>query len=146
MPPRLPPNMGSMRALGLLALALVVVTTASAAAPIRAKLTTSSATPAVGEAWRYTITVRSSTGTPLAARTRLQLLLGTTVVGCWKGGEMTQCLDGSRGDWISFRGRRSGVLRFPAESVGPTLTFRAIVKAAGQTRKLRAPITVKPAP
>jgi hypothetical protein len=90
--------------------------------------------------------VRSAAGTPLAARTRLQLLVGTTVVGCWKGGEMAQCLDGSKGDWISFRGRRSGVLRFPAESVGARLTFQAIVKASRQTRRLRAPVTVKPAP
>jgi hypothetical protein len=77
---------------------------------------------------------------------RLQLLLGTTVVGCWKGGEMAQCLDGSKGDWIAFRGKRSGVLRFPVESVGPRLTFQAIVRASRQTRRLRAPVTVKPAP
>jgi hypothetical protein len=136
--------MGSMRALGLLAVALVVATSATAATPIRAKLTTSTAAPAVGQPWRYTVTVRNTAGKPLAARMRLQLLLGTTVVGCWRGGEMAQCLDGSKGDWISFRGKRSGVLRFPAESVGVRLTFRATVKASRQTRNLRAPITVQP--
>jgi hypothetical protein len=138
--------MRTMRALGLLALALLVATTASAAAPIEARLTTSTPTPAVGQAWRYTVTVRSAAATPLAARMRLQLLVGTTVVGCWKGGEMAQCLDGSKGDWISFRGRRSGVLRFPAESVGARLTFQAVVQASRQTRRLRAAVTVKPAP
>jgi len=132
-----------MRALGLFAVALVVVTSATAATPIRAKLTTSTAAPVVGQPWRYTVTVRSAAGKPLAARMRLQLLLGTTVVGCWRGGEMAQCLDGSKGDWISFRGKRSGVLRFPAESVGVRLTFRATVKASRQTRNLRAPVTVQ---
>jgi len=136
---------GTRAVLGVLVLALLVAATAPAATSIRTKLTTSSATPTVGEAWRYTITVRSAGGAPLAARARLQLLLGTTIVGCWKGRAMAPCLDGSRGDWVPFRGRRSGVLRFPAESAGPKLTFRAIVRASGQTRTLRAPVTVRPA-
>lgn len=132
-------------------LVLALVTSALAALPadaasVKVTLTTSSAKPVVGQPWRYTVTARSASGAPLHARVKLQLLLGTTVVGCWKGGAMMQCSGQSAGDWQSFRGRRSGVLRFPAQSVGVTLTFQAIVKVAGQTRRLRAPITVQPPP
>jgi hypothetical protein len=77
---------------------------------------------------------------------RLQLLLGPTVVGCWKGGAMVQCFSQTAGEWIAFRGKRSGVLVFPVESLGVRLTFQATVKVAKQTRKLRAPLTVRPAP
>jgi hypothetical protein len=135
-----------MRALVLLGAVLLVAAPAGAASPISAKLTTSTATPAVGQAWRYTVTVRSAAGRPLAARAKLQLLVGLTVVGCWKGGEMVQCFGQTAGDWIAFRGRRSGVLRFPAESVGVKLSFQATIRALRQTRKLRAPVTVKPVP
>jgi len=134
-----------VRILALAVVFLLVAATAIAAAPIKAKLTTSTATPVVDQPWRYTVTVKSATGVPLAARAKLQLLLGETVVGCWKGGTMLQCFGQTAGDWISFKGRRTGVLRFPAESLGVKLTFQVIVKAERQTRKLRAPVTVKPA-
>jgi hypothetical protein len=132
--------------LGLLALALLVALPAQAAAPIRATLTTSTTTPVVDQPWRYTVTARSAAGKPLRAKVKLQLLLGRTVVGCWKGGEMAQCFSSSTGDWIAFRGTRAGTLRFPAQSVGVALTFRATVKALGQSRLLRAPVTVKASP
>jgi len=135
-----------MRTLTLVALTLVLATPAIAAAPIKAKLTTSTAMPVVDQPWRFTVTVKSATGVPLAGRVKLQLLLGETVVGCWKAGAMVQCFSQTAGDWISFKGKRSGVLRFPAQSLGVKLTFQAIVKAERQTRKLRAPVTVKPAP
>ena len=140
-----------MRAFAAIAAIAVAVAALLGAAPasattIKLKLTTSTATPAVGEAWRYTLTVRSASGAPQRARVKLQLLLGTTVVGCWKRGAMRQCSGATAGDWIVFRGKRSGVLRFPAQSVGVRLTFQATVKVQGQTRKLRAPVTVQPAP
>lgn len=135
-----------MRVLGLALVSLVLATPAIAAAPIKAKLTTSTPTPVVDQPWRFTVTVKSATGVPLAARVKLQLLLGETVVGCWKAGAMVQCFSQTAGDWISFKGKRSGVLRFPAQSLGVKLTFQVIVKAERQTRKLRAPVTVKPAP
>jgi hypothetical protein len=135
-----------VRALGLLLAALVLAVPAEAAAPIKATLTTSTATPVVGQAWRYTVTARSAAGKPLAAKVKLQLLLGRTVVGCWEGGEMAQCFDPAAGDWIAFRGKRSGVLRFPGQSVGVRLTFQATVRAQGVLRKLRAPVTVKAGP
>jgi len=135
-----------VRILGLTLAVLVLATPAVAAAPIKAKLTTSTPTPVVDQPWRFTVTVKSAAGVPLAGRVKLQLLLGETVVGCWKGGAMVQCFSQTAGDWISFKGKRSGVLRFPAQSLGVKLTFQAIVKAQRQTRKLRAPVTVKPAP
>jgi len=135
-----------VRVLGLALAFLVLATPAVAATPIQAKLTTSTPTPVVDQPWRFTVTLKSATGVPLAGRVKLQLLLGETVVGCWKGGAMVQCFSQTAGDWISFKGKRSGVLRFPAQSLGVKLTFQAIVKAERQTRKLRAPVTVKPAP
>ncbi len=136
--------MTAMRLLGLAILALVLASLRAAATIVRAALKTSSATPVVEEPWRYTITVKSAAGKPLAARMRLQILVGPTVVGCWKGGQMAQCLDGSLGSWIVFTGKRSGVLTWPAQSVGVTLTFRAIVVAQKRTFKLRAPVRVQP--
>jgi hypothetical protein len=134
-----------VRLLALPVLALALALPAFAATPIRATLTTSSATAVVDQPWRYTVTARTASGSPLAAQVKLQLLLGQTVVGCWKGGEMAQCLDARAGEWISFRGRRSGVLRFPAQALGVKLTFRATVRAAKQVRVLRAPVTVRAA-
>jgi hypothetical protein len=135
-----------MRALGLVALTLLLAAPAVAFAPIKARLTTSTPTPVVDQPWRYTVTVKSATGLPLAARMKLRLLLGETVVGCWKGGAMVQCFGQTAGEWIAFKGKRSGRLRFPAQSLGIKLTFQAIVKAQGQTRKLRAPVMVQPTP
>jgi hypothetical protein len=135
-----------VRILAMLVTVLVLALPAEAAAPVRATLTTSTPTPVVDQPWRYTVTARSAAGKPLAARVKLQLLLGRTVVGCWKGGEMTQCFDPAAGDWIAFRGKRSGVLRFPPQSVGVRLTFQATLKAQGVLRKLRAPVTVRAGP
>jgi hypothetical protein len=135
-----------MRAALVLIAVAALVAPAKAAAAIKLKLTTSSATPVVGQPWHYTVTVKRASGAPLRASVKLQLLLGETVVGCWKGGAMVQCFSNAAGDWIAFRGKRSGVLRFPAQSVGVKLTFQAIVKVQGQTRKLRAPVMAQPAP
>ncbi|MGH3136915.1 MAG: hypothetical protein ACRDPV_10540, partial [Gaiellaceae bacterium] len=109
-----------MRALCLMAIALILLLAvpAVAAAPIRASMTTSSPKPVVDQPWRWTVRVSSAAGKPLAASVRLQILVGTTVVGCWKNGAMAQCLDGSLGQWITFKGKRSGVLTWPAQSLG----------------------------
>lgn len=130
-----------------LALGAVLVAPAGAAqAPPRVKLVTGTPTPTVGHPWRWTVTVRSASGKPLAAKMRLQILVGSTVVGCWKGSAMAQCLGGGSGTWLRFRGKRTGLLTWPAASVGARLTFQAVVVAGGRTRKLRAPVTVQPAP
>ena len=114
--------------------------------PTPIPLTTATATPVVDQPWRYTVTVKSATGRPLAGQVKLEILAGSAVVGCWKGGAMVQCFSPAEGEWIPFKGRRSGTLRFPAASVGAKLTFQATVRAQRQVRRLRAPFTVKPAP
>ena len=133
-----------MRTVSVALVSLVLVASVAAATPVRATLKTSSATPVAGQPWRWTVTVKDAAWKPLAARIRLQILVGVTVVGCWKGGAMAQCLDGSLGQWISFKGKRNGILTWPAQSVGVKLTFRAIVVTAKRTLRLRAPVTVKP--
>lgn len=135
-----------MRALAAIAVVALFAAAPTSATTIRIELVTSSATPVADQPWRYTLTVRSGSGTPLRARVKLQLLLGTTVVGCWKAGAMRQCSGATAGTWISFRGKRTDVLRFPGQSVGVHLTFRATVQVEGLTRKLRTPVTVQAAP
>ena len=76
---------------------------------------------------------------------RLQILLGSLVVGCWKGTSMTQCTGSGSGTWIAFKGIRTGVLTWPNQSVGVKLTFQAVVAAGGSIVRLRAPVTVKAA-
>ena len=126
----------------IVGLVLVFATTAAAAGPIRATMWTSTTKPLVDTPWRYTIVVKSQAGKPLAGKVRLQILAGTAVVGCWKGTAMVQCFSATEGTWIPFKGKRTGVLRFPAAAVGPKLTFQATVVAAGRSLKLRAPVTV----
>jgi hypothetical protein len=123
----------------------VLVAGASATTPIRTVLTTSTPKPVVDEPWRWTVTVRTATGKALPAKMRLQILLGETVVGCWKGTAMVQCFSPAAGTWISFRGKRTGVLTWPAQSLGVKLTFQAVLVVSGKTRKLSAPVTVQPA-
>ena len=73
---------------------------------------------------------------------RLQILLGTTVVGCWKDGRWRSA-SADRRQLDPFKGKRTGVLTWPAQSVGVKLTFQAIVVARKRTFKLRAPVTVR---
>jgi len=138
--------MTEMRLLLVVAAALLVVASASAATPtnpVRATMSTSSTAPLVDTPWRYTIVVKDRAGKPLAAKARLQILLGTLVVGCWKRTAMVQCSGARSGTWISFKGKRTGVLTWPAQSAGVKLTFQATVVAAGRALKLRTPVTVK---
>ena len=138
--------MREMRLLLVVAATLLVVASASAATPtkpVRATMSTSSTTPLADTPWRYTIVVNDRAGKPLAAKARLQILLGTLVVGCWKGTAMVQCSGARSGTWISFKGKRTGVLTWPAQSAGVKLTFQATVVAAGRALKLRTPVRVK---
>ena len=136
-----------MRAAAPIAIAAgLLVAAPSAAAPIRATLTTTTPKPIVDQPWRWTVVVKSAAGKPLPAKMRLQILFAGTVVGCWKNGAMTQCSGANAGAWIVFKGKRSDVLTWPAQSLGVRLTFQAVVVAEKQTRRLRAPVTVQPAP
>ena len=128
----------------MIAASVLVAGQAGAAAPVvKATLMTSTPTPAVDEPWRWTVVVRDRTGKPLAARMRLQILLGTAVVGCWKRTAMAPCTGVNSGTWIVFKGVRTGVITWPAQSAGVKLTFQAVVSAAGKTTRLRAPVTVQ---
>ena len=139
--------MRDMRLLLVLAAALAVVASASAATtpskPVHASMSTTSTKPLVDTPWRYTIVVQDRAGKPLAAKARLQILLGNLVVGCWKGSAIEQCSGARSGTWIAFKGKRTGVITWPAQSAGVKLTFQATVVAAGRALKLRAPVTVK---
>jgi hypothetical protein len=137
--------MSRMRLLVLAAVAALALTATAAGGmnPVRASMTTTSAQPLVDTPWRYTIVVKDRTGKPLAARARLQILLGTVVVGCWKQTAIVQCSGANAGTWIAFKGKRTAVITWPAQSAGVKLTFQATVVAAGKTLKLRAPVTVR---
>lgn len=135
-----------MRLVGFAIAGLVLVASAAGASPVRATLTTSSVKPVVDQPWRFTVSVKNSAGKPTAAKMRLQILVGSIVVGCWKGTAMMQCSGPNAGTWISFRGRRSDVITWPAQSVGIKLTFQAVVVAAKRTIRLRSPVTVQAAP
>jgi hypothetical protein len=128
----------------LCALALAASAGSAAATdPVRATMTTSSRTPVVDTPWRYTIVVRNPDGRLLPAKARLQILLGQTVVGCWKRTAMVACSGATTGTWIRFQGKRSGILRWPAQSAGVQLTFQAIVVSGTRSLRLRAPVTVQ---
>jgi hypothetical protein len=105
-------------------------------------MTTASTQPLVDTPWRYTIVVKDRAGKALAAKARLQILVGTLVVGCWMQTTIVQCSGANAGTWIPFKGRRTGVITWPAQSAGVKLTFQATVVAAGKSLKLRAPVTV----
>ena len=136
-----------MRTIGLALAALALAASAVGASPVvKATLRTSSPTPVVDEPWRWTVVVKDARGKPLAARMRLQILFGGLVVGCWKGTAMTQCSGATAGTWIAFRGKRMGVLTWPAQSLGVKLTFQAVVAVGKKTLRLRAPVTVHAKP
>lgn len=125
------------------AIALALAGAAAAANPVRATMSTSSTMPLVDTPWRYTIVVKDRAGKPVAAKARLQILLGPTVVGCWKGTAMQACTGANAGTWIAFKGKRTGTLTWPAQSAGVKLTFQATIVAGGRSLKLRAPVTVQ---
>ena len=136
--------MPAMRRLLLLACAaaLVGAATTSAASPVSATMVMSSTRPVVEVPWRYTITVRSPTGHPLAARARLEVLRGARLVGCWRRIAIVPCTRAEIGTWIPFTGRRTGAIVWPSRWVGRELTFRVVVVTGIHTLLLRTPVTV----
>jgi hypothetical protein len=130
----------------LVVLCAVLLTAAASAAtaaqiPVRATMATTSTKPLVDTPWRYTIVVKNRQGEPLAAKARLQVLLGTVVVGCWKRPALVECSGASAGTWIPFKGKRTGVLRWPEQFARMKLTFQAIVVTGTRSLRLRAPVT-----
>ena len=114
--------MRDMRLLFVCIAALVLVASAGAANqpvnPVRATMTTASTMPVADTPWRYTIVVKDRGGKPLPAKARLQTLVGTRVVECWKRTAMTRCSGAASGTWIAFKGKRTGILSWPARSAG----------------------------
>ena len=130
----------------VLGLGVTLVLTASTAAvvdPVRATMSTSSTTPLVDTPWRYTITVKDQAGKPVAAKVRLQILLRTLVVGCWKAAGLVRCSGAKAGTWIAFKGKRTATFIWPARAAGMKLTFQAIVVSGTRALRLRAPVTVR---
>ena len=127
----------------VLVAALALAASAAATSPVRAMMSTSSTQPLAGTPWRYTIVVKDRAGNPLAAKLRLQLLRGARVVDCWKSTAMVGCSGARAGTWISFRGKQTRVIAWPARLAGVRLTFRATVVAGTQALTLRAPVTVR---
>jgi hypothetical protein len=130
----------------VLGLGVTLALAASASAvlnPVRVTMSTSSTTPLADTPWRYTITVKDQAGKPVAARVRLQILLGKLVVGCWKSKSMVQCSGAKSGTWIAFRGKRTATILWPARTAGMKLSFQAVVLAATRTLRLRAPLRVR---
>ena len=131
----------------MLALAIAASATAAlggaarAATPVRATLTVTSTSPAVGVPWRWTVRTVSG-GMPARATVKIQILLGGAVVGCWKGGMMKPCAGPLAGDPIPSRGTVSKPIAWTAQSRGIPLTFQAVVTAGGRTQKLRAQLRV----
>lgn len=120
----------------------LVAGSVSAATPVKATLTVTDKTPAVGAPWRWTVKTTSG-GKPAKATVRIQILFGTMVVGCWKGGKMQRCTGAKAGDQIHSKGAISKPVRWTAESRHVPLTFRAIVTSGGKTRTLKTTITVE---
>ncbi len=130
----------------LVVLCALTVTTAVSAAvpnPVRATMSTSSTKPLVDAPWRYTVVVKDRAGKALAAKMRLQVLSGSTVVRCWRRTRLVACESAGAGTWISFKGKRTAVIRWPAQLAGMKLTFQAIVVSGTRSLRLRAPVTVQ---
>ena len=127
----------------VLVAALALAASAAAASPVRGTMSTSSTEPLAGTPWGYTIVVKDRAGNPLAATVWLQLLRGARVVGCWKSTAMVRCSGARAGTWITFKGKRTGVIAWPARLAGVRLTFRATVVTGTQALMLRAPVTVR---
>lgn len=132
-----------MRRLALAALAAALLAApATAATPVKATLSVTSRTPAVGAPWRWTVKTTAA-GKPARATVKIQILLGATVVGCWKGGKMQACTGAKAGDPIPSRGTVSRPIAWTDQSRNIALTFQAVVTAGGKTQRLRAQLEVK---
>ena len=123
--------------------ALAITPFAAAAGPIRATMTTTSASPLVDTPWRYTISANEASGRALRAKVRLQILHGSRVVGCLKRTVIVRCRGANAGTWILFRGTHSGVTRWPERTVGEKLVFLATVVTGDRSLRLRAPVRVR---
>jgi hypothetical protein len=110
--------------------------TQPAATGIRVSLTADSHRPRVGKPWHYEVRVTDMSGRPVAATVHLQILFGGTPVGQVGRHRVVN------GVWSETIGTE-GNAPFPARSRGVPLVFEAVVKARGETKRVRYPISVK---
>jgi hypothetical protein len=129
--------------LAVVLLSALVLAAAASATVVKASLTGSTHRPVVGKPWTWTLVVADGSGKALPAKAKLQITVAGIVVGCWKAGKMQACRGATAGTSISFVGKKTGVIRWTAESKGVPLTFRALVAAGGTTTKLRYAVTVR---
>ncbi len=85
--------------------------------------------PSVGAPWPIVIHARSSDGAPLRAEVRYEFLFAGSVV--------------ARRSHYRFKGTLRDTLRWPANSAGVPLTFRAVVSTALGTRRRDYAVRVK---
>jgi hypothetical protein len=86
--------------------------------------------PRANAPWPIAIEARGPGGRPLRAAVRYQFLFAGSVV--------------ARRSHYRFRGTFHDVIRWPANSVGVPLTFRAVVATALGTRRLDYRVRVRP--
>ena len=104
---------------------------------------TSSTRPLADTPWRYTITVKNRAGKPLAAKVRLQILLGTLVVGLLEAHGHRALLrrHGRHVDLVQGQAHRSDQV---AGAVGRgQADVPGDVVAMSRSLKLRAPVRVQ---
>ena len=102
--------------------------TGAAAAPV-VTLSAPSHHPTVGAPWPIVIRARDSAGASLPAEVRYEFLFAGSVV--------------ARRSHYRFRGIHRDTLRWPANSAGVPLTFRAVVTTRLGTRRLDYAVRVK---
>jgi hypothetical protein len=122
--------------------AAILPAPAASAAPVKATLTVTSKTPAVGVPWRWTVRTTAASK-PAKASVRIQILLSGVVVGCWKAGKMQPCSGPTAGDPIASKGTVTKPIAWTEQSRNIALTFQAVVTAGGKTQKLKAQLKVK---
>lgn len=92
-------------------------------------LSASTHRPKTNAPWPIAIEARGPGGRPLRAEVRYRFLFAGSVV--------------ARRSHYRFRGAFHDVIRWPANSVGVPLTFRAVVTTALGTRQLDYPVRVR---
>jgi hypothetical protein len=104
-------------------------------ATIHLALTATNHTPVVNKPWHYTVRVTDSTGKPVSATVRAQVLFQRQVVGQIDNGAVHSA---PKGVWTEE-------VTWPAASVGQPLVMQVVVSALGATSKANWAIQVKAA-
>ncbi len=101
-------------------------------ATFEAKLVAPSHAPLVNKPWHIVVTVEDKAGKPLSATLRMNVLFAGRIVGRVDEGKIYR-----------INGRHEQDITWPPASIGYALTFQAVVKADGATRKLEWRVKVR---